>query len=46
MKLRYFFSGDHYDCLLKKESSDEEQNNIVEVEREKLNDQAKANVRI
>ena len=39
------FSGDHYDCLLKKESSDEEQKNNVEVEREKWNDQAKANVR-
>ena len=39
------FCGDHYDCLLKNESSDEEQKNIVEVEREKWNDQAKANVR-
>ena len=45
MKLRYCFSGDHYYCLLKKESSDEEQKNIVEVEFEKWNDQAKANVR-
>ena len=44
-KIAILFSGDHYDCLLKKESSDEEQKNIVEVEREKWNDQAKANVR-
>ena len=44
-EIAILFSGDHYDCLLKKESSDEEQKNIVEVEREKWNDQAKANVR-
>ena len=42
-EIAILFSGDHYDCLLK--SSDEEQKNIVEVEREKWNDQAKANVR-
>ena len=44
-EIAILFSGDHYDCLLKKESSNEEQKNIVEVEREKWNDQAKANVR-
>ena len=44
-EIAILFSVDHYDCLLKKESSDEEQKNIVEVEREKWNDQVKANVR-
>ena len=39
------FSEGHYDCLLKKESNDEEQKNIVEIEREKWNNHAKANVR-
>ena len=43
-EITILFSGDYYDCLLKK-SSDEEQKYIVEVEREKWNDQAKANVR-
>ena len=41
-EIAILFSRDHYDCPLKKESSDEEQKNIVEVEREKWNDQAKA----
>ena len=44
-EIAILFSEDHYDCLLKKESSSEEQKNIIEVEHEKWNYQAKANIR-